>query len=102
MQSTFSNYDSDSFIYGSKNRTGGLNPNQEFRPQPQQVGTGAGLLISVKSDVIGKVFIDFTNIIEEPYAFIETFDLLEKEKIDGQSTVQIYLDYKIERKMIIY
>jgi hypothetical protein len=75
MQATYSNYDSDSFIYGSKNRVGGLNPNQEFRPQPQKVGNGAGLLISVKSDVIGRVSIDFTNIIEEPYAFIETFDV---------------------------
>ncbi len=94
MQSTYSNYDSDSFIYGSKNRTGGLNPNQEFRPQPQQVGTGAGLLISVKSDVIGKVYIDFTNIIEEPYAFIEVFDLLEKEKIDGVITKILLVSVK--------
>ncbi len=76
MQATYSNYDSDSFIYGSKNRVGGLNPNQEFRPQPQKVGNGAGLLISVKSDVIGRVSVDFTNIIEEPYAFIDTYDVL--------------------------
>ncbi len=94
MQSTYSNYDSDSFIYGSKNRTGGLNPNQEFRPQPQQVGTGAGLLISVKSDVIGKVFVDFTNIIEEPYAFVEVFDLLDKEKIDGVITKVLLVSVK--------
>jgi hypothetical protein len=94
MQSTFSNYDSDSFISGSKNRTGGLNPNQEFRPQPQPIGTGAGLLISVKSDVAGKVFIDFTNIIEEPYAFIETFDLLDIEKIDGIVTKILLVSIK--------
>jgi hypothetical protein len=94
MQSTYSNYDSENFIYGSKNRTGGLNPNQEFRPQPQPVGTGAGLLISVKSDVIGKVFIDFTNIIEEPYAFIETYDLLETDKVDGVITKILLVSIK--------
>lgn len=94
MQSTYSNYDSDSFIYGSKNRTGGLNPNQEFRPQPQAVGTGAGLLISVKSDVAGKVYVDFTNIIEEPYAFIEIFDLLNTEKKDGVITKILLVSVK--------
>ncbi len=95
MQSTYSNYDSDSSIaIGSKNRLGGLNPNQEFRPQPQEVDNGAGLLISVKSDVQGKVFIDFTNIIEEPYAFIETFELLEKERIDGYITKILLVSVK--------
>ena len=94
MQSTFSNYDSDSFIYGSKNRVGGLNPNQEFRPQPQGVGSGAGLLISVKSDVIGKVFVDFTNIIEEPYAFVEVFDLKEEEKISGVVSKNLLVSVK--------
>lgn len=94
MQSTFSNYDSDSFIYGSKNRTGGLNPNQEFRPQPQAVGAGGGLLISVKSDVIGKVFVDFTNIIEEPYAFVEIFELKEEERENGVISKNLLLSVK--------
>jgi hypothetical protein len=94
MQSTYSNYDSDSFIYGSKNRTGGLNPNQEFRPQPQAVGSGAGLLISVKSDVIGKVSVDFTNISEEPYAFVEIFELLDTEYIDGFITKILLVSVK--------
>jgi hypothetical protein len=94
MQSTYSNYDSDSFIYGSKNRVGGLNPNQEFRPQPQPVGAGAGLLISVKSDVIGKVFVDFTNIIEEPYAIVEIFELKEEERENGVISKNLLVSVK--------
>ena len=94
MQSTYSNYDSDSFIFGSRNRIGGLNPNQEFRPQPQKVDIGAGLLISVKSNVIGNVNVDFTNIIEEPYAFIETFDLKEEEREDGFITKILLVSIK--------
>jgi hypothetical protein len=75
MQATYSNYDSDAFISGSKNKLGGLNPNQEFRPQPQKVENGAGLLVSVLTDVKGKVSIDFTNLIEEPYAFVDEYSI---------------------------
>jgi len=79
MQSTYSNYDSDGFITGSTNKLGGLNPNQEFRPQPQKVTTGAGLLIAVKTDVIGQVSVDFTNIITEPYAFTQIFTIVSSD-----------------------
>lgn len=75
MQATYSNYDSDAFISGSRNLLGGLNPNQEFRPQPQKVEIGAGLLVSVLTDVKGKISIDFTSLIEEPYAFVEEFSI---------------------------
>jgi len=79
MQSLYSNYDSDGFISGSRNRVGGLNPNQEFRPQPQKVSNGVGLLVSVLTDVPGIVSIDFTNIIEEPYSFIDEYEILNSE-----------------------
>jgi len=91
MQSLYSNYDSDGFLSGSRNRVGGLNPNQEFRPQPQRVGNGAGLLVSVLTDVPGRVSIDFTNIIEEPYAFVEEYQITSDEFTTNQTVSKTYL-----------
>jgi len=79
MQSQHSNYDSDGFVTGSTNKLGGLNPNQEFRPQPQKITSGAGLLVSVSTDVPGKISIDFTNIIEEPYAFTTEYNIQQSD-----------------------
>jgi hypothetical protein len=67
--SQYSNYDSDEIIYGKAK--GGLNAQQEFRPVPQQIGQGAGLLVSIYSDTIGKLYIEFTNIIEPNFIFTE-------------------------------
>lgn len=91
MQSLYSNYDSDGFLSGSRNRLGGLNPNQEFRPQPQKVSNGAGLLVSVLTDVPGRVSIDFTNIIEEPYSFIDEYEIPSSEFTTNQTVEKIYL-----------
>ena len=74
MLSQYSNYDSDEKIFGVTK--GGLNGLQEFRPQPQQIVTGAGLLVSSYCDLIGKIIIDYTNIIQEPYSFSEEHDYL--------------------------
>lgn len=71
MLSQYSNYDSDELVFGTKN--GGLNGYQEFRPQPQQIVSGAGLLVSSYCDVLGTITIDYTNIIQEPYAFSEQY-----------------------------
>ena len=79
MLSTYSNYDSESFTIGTKNKVGGLNPNQEFRPQPQTIDNGAGLLISIKTDLMGELSIDFTNIIDEPYDFIDKYEITDAE-----------------------
>lgn len=75
MQAEYSNYDSDSFKQGSLIKFGGLNPKQEFRPQAQKIEGGSGLLISVKSDTLGTIYMDFTNIIEEPYTFSDPYVL---------------------------
>lgn len=91
MQSLYSNYDSDGFLSGSRNKVGGLNPNQEFRPQPQRVDNGAGLLVSVLTDVPGRVSIDFTNIIEEPYAFVDEFEIPLSEFTTNQTVSKTYL-----------
>ena len=72
MQAQYSNYDSDSLL-SNKVKRGGLNGFQEFRPQPQELTSGVGLLISLKTDVSGVLSIDFTNIISEPFAFVTDY-----------------------------
>lgn len=75
MQAAYSNYDSDDYISGSRTKIGGLGPYQEFRPQPEKIINGAGLLISLVTDMEGTLSIDFTNIIEEPYSFTEIYEI---------------------------
>ena len=74
MLSQYSNYDSDEIIFGVKK--GGLNGKQELRPQPQQIIEGAGLLVSTYCDISGLILIEYTNIIQEPYSFSESYVIL--------------------------
>jgi len=71
MLSQYSNYDSDELSFGVKK--GGLNGLQEFRPQPQQIIEGAGLLVSLYCDRSGLITIEYTGIIQEPYSFSESY-----------------------------
>ena len=71
MLSQYSNYDSDELSFGVKK--GGLNGLQEFRPPPQQIVEGAGLLVSSYCDVSGLIIIEYTSIIQEPYSFSESY-----------------------------
>jgi len=75
MLSQYSNYDSDELLFGVKK--GGLNGLQEFRPPPQQITEGAGLLVSSYCDVNGLILIEYTGIIQEPYSFSESYPVYQ-------------------------
>ena len=77
--SQYSNYDSREIIYGTIR--GGLNGYQEFRAQPQQIIKGAGLLVSLISDTSGILFIEYSNIIQEPYNFSTQYNITGSNQI---------------------
>ena len=91
MQAKYSQYDSDSFLQGYTTPIGGLNANAEFRPQAEKITTGAGLLISVKSDQSGTLYIEYTNIIKEPYSFIDEY-VLDNSIINPMSSEDFLAD----------
>jgi len=72
MLSLYSNYDSSGKTDGKIN--GGLNGLQEFRAQAQRMTDEEGLLISLISSTTGTLYIEYTNIVGEPYDFQETKD----------------------------
>lgn len=70
---SYANYNCDTIINGKK--LGGLNSQQEYRSQPQEIGSAVQISVVLQTDTKGKLFIDYTNIVHEPYEVIELFPI---------------------------
>jgi hypothetical protein len=72
MLSVYSNYDYREVTQLYPEGRGALKANQQFIPNGQLTTSNSyGLLIIVKTDVIGTIYVEFTNIKKEPYDFTQ-------------------------------
>lgn len=69
----YANYNCDTIVNGKK--LGGLNAQQEYRSQPQETGSAVQVSVILQTDTSGILYIDYTNIVHEPYEVIELYPL---------------------------
>lgn len=74
----YANYNCDTIINGKK--LGGLNSQQEYRSQPQETGSAVQVSVVLQTDKGGILYVDYTNIVHEPY------DVIELHQIDLTDT----------------
>ncbi len=74
----YANYNCDTIVNGKK--LGGLNAQQEYRSQPQETGSAVQVSVILQTDTSGILYIDYTNIVHEPYDVIEyiPIDFIDK------------------------
>jgi hypothetical protein len=74
----YANYNCDTIVNGKK--LGGLNSQQEYRSQPQETGSAVQVSVILQTDTSGILYIDYTNIVHEPYEVIEyiPIDFIDK------------------------
>jgi hypothetical protein len=91
MLSSYANYDSDTVDPITSLERGGIKTNSSYISQPQQLTSETGLAIfltannssTLKFDIV----VEFTNIIQEPYDFINTYSYNQASPI----TTEIFL-----------
>ena len=97
MLSLYANYDSDTVDPVTNVQRGGIKTNSNYISQPQKLTSETGLAIFLTANDIATlkfdIIVEFTNIIQEPYDFSNTYNYNEQLKVIGEILIPKQAQY---------